>query len=66
MAKLEEGLSKVTPDCMRCRQPGFVQYEGDQWLCKDCYPLYGSCCLEFGGDDVWVEKEEREKAKSRA
>ena len=34
---------------------------GDRRLCEDCYEAQGSCCPEFGGSDLWKEREE-EKA----
>ena len=27
---------------------------GDRTLCEDCYAGCGSCCPEFGKDDLWV------------
>jgi len=29
---------------------------GDKHLCTDCYCEMGSCCLEFGGHDLWTEE----------
>ncbi len=26
---------------------------GERWLCPDCYTGSGSCCPEFGKDDLW-------------
>jgi len=28
---------------------------GDRRLCLDCYAGKGSCCPEFGKDDLWRE-----------
>ena len=28
---------------------------GDRWLCESCYVEAGSCCLEFGGTDLWED-----------
>jgi ribosomal protein S14 len=43
--------------CRRCGKGDAVRF-GDQWLCRECFQQYGSCCLEFGGDDLWKEREE--------
>jgi hypothetical protein len=40
--------------CDRCGQPAVVEIEG-QSLCEECYQLPGSCCMEFGADDLWKE-----------
>lgn len=44
--------------CERCGLPEAEIVIGDRSLCLDCYYLAGSCCLEFGGDDLWREKEQ--------
>lgn len=31
---------------------------GDARLCEECCRLRGSCCLEFGADDLWPREEE--------
>jgi hypothetical protein len=33
---------------------------GDRRLCEECYQLCGSCCQEFGADDLWARKHETE------
>jgi hypothetical protein len=38
--------------CERCGAPSGVKV-GTRWLCQSCYAEAGSCCLEFGGDDLW-------------
>jgi hypothetical protein len=41
--------------CDRCGRFGaFVIHE--EKLCAECYELRGSCCAEFGGDDLWRRK----------
>ncbi|HBA82530.1 MAG TPA: hypothetical protein DCZ95_00405 [Verrucomicrobia bacterium] len=51
--------------CERCgKKDGF--HFGEHWLCGECFSLYGSCCLEFGGDDLWVFPEEKEREKVSA
>ncbi len=39
--------------CCRCRSFGAKVVCGDLRPCEDCYCLYGSCCMEFGADDLW-------------
>lgn len=29
---------------------------GDRWLCERCYSEKGSCCPEFGKDDLWADR----------
>lgn len=38
--------------CERCGSFDARQF-GEHWLCANCYDIAGSCCLEFGGDDLW-------------
>lgn len=47
--------------CERCGHSGATTM-GDRTLCMDCYYACNSCCLEFGGDDLWKEMEEKEEA----
>ncbi len=43
--------------CERCGNP--APYEvGDRRVCEDCYGVCGSCCLEFGADDLWRSDDE--------
>ena len=49
---------KIDPDgrCDRCG--GFSPLDlGDRLLCEDCYRLCGSCCPEFGADDLWPRED---------
>jgi hypothetical protein len=39
--------------CDRCGSPEAAEVCESTWLCGDCRELAGSCCLEFGGDDLW-------------
>ncbi len=32
---------------------------GDRVLCEDCYEGCGSCCPEFGKDDLWTFSEDK-------
>jgi len=41
--------------CERCGKPGAATF-GDRTLCRDCYFACNSCCLEFGGDDLWEDR----------
>ncbi len=47
-------LSQKTsnPPCVRCGKEGFVEKADGEWLCEECYPILGSCCAEFAGDDM--------------
>jgi hypothetical protein len=38
--------------CEVCGKFGAYQL-GDRKLCQDCYEGCGSCCPEFGKDDLW-------------
>lgn len=38
--------------CDRCGRPAAIQAD-DVKLCVECYQIVGSCCMEFGGDDLW-------------
>jgi hypothetical protein len=40
--------------CERCGKAEALAL-GDRVLCRDCYFACNSCCLEFGGDDLWKE-----------
>ena len=41
--------------CSRCGNYIAELIYGDLKLCSDCYYIYGSCCLEFGADDLWSQ-----------
>lgn len=43
--------------CDRCGKFGAFRFD-DIALCEECYEGAGSCCLEFGGDDLWLTREE--------
>ena len=44
---------------LRCSECGsFGAFDlGDRPLCEDCYRTRGSCCMEFGADDLWSKDE---------
>ncbi|MDW8342990.1 MAG: hypothetical protein RMM51_00690 [Verrucomicrobiae bacterium] len=44
--------SPTLPACERCGAPRASRI-ADRWLCTDCYTAAGSCCPEFGADDLW-------------
>ncbi len=46
--------AEVDPEaqCDECGVFGAHQF-GDKHLCTDCYVGKGSCCPEFGKDDLW-------------
>ena len=49
---------QVEPDltCSECGVFGAVQFDGVA-LCPTCYAEKGSCCPEFGKDDLWRQRE---------
>ena len=48
--------------CDRCGQPAVAKV-GDEYLCESCYQNPGSCCMEFGGDDLWAFEQEDERKR---
>jgi hypothetical protein len=55
---------KSSDRCERCGAPEAMQF-GDHWVCEDCYGLRGSCCPEFGADDLWEERQSSEDKKKK-
>lgn len=60
--------SKKTPilnenvACDVCGRFGAYHF-GERLLCQECYAGSGSCCPEFGKDDLWTfENEERSQS----
>jgi hypothetical protein len=43
--------------CDRCGALSPLDF-GDRRLCEECYGVCGSCCLEFGADDLWAGGDE--------
>jgi hypothetical protein len=39
-------------DCKFCGNPTSLMI-GDMPICENCYNNAGSCCREFGDDDLW-------------
>jgi hypothetical protein len=50
-ARFSEGVQ-----CQRCGKFGAFQFDGTL-LCQECYQGCGSCCPEFGADDLWQTHE---------
>lgn len=42
--------------CAGCGRFGAYVFDGEQ-LCAECYEKRGSCCPEFGADDLWRSDE---------
>ncbi|HLS28005.1 MAG TPA: hypothetical protein VK041_05095 [Opitutales bacterium] len=54
--------------CDRCGRPAAIEAD-DVKLCSECYQLVGSCCMEFGGEDLWddvVNEETSKEASEKA
>jgi hypothetical protein len=49
-------------DCNRCGQAASFGF-GHVWLCIDCYGVIGSCCMEFDGDDLYLEERSWEETR---
>jgi hypothetical protein len=32
-------------------------------ICEGCYESAGSCCLEFGGEDLWQKREQESRSE---
>jgi hypothetical protein len=45
--------------CERCGSLDAVEIAG-RHLCDECCSVYGSCCLEFGADDLWSKDDVRD------
>lgn len=48
--------------CDECGAFGAVAV-GDRWLCERCYSEKGSCCPEFGKDDLWADRVDGPEAR---
>jgi hypothetical protein len=44
-------------ECSFCGRPTTLLL-GGRPVCEECYQNAGSCCMEFGGDDLWQRREE--------
>ena len=54
----EVHFNKNVP-CDRCGRFGAFEFDG-QRLCAECYETRGSCCPEFGVDDLWSREGDAE------
>jgi len=67
--KAEQKINQPT-DLIRCDEVAICDvcgrfgafHIGQRILCQDCYQGSGSCCPEFGKDDLWTFDEERKEA----
>ncbi len=44
--------------CEMCGRPDAIKV-ADRSICLECYEKAGSCCMEFGQDDLWQLREEQ-------
>ncbi len=51
-------------ECRFCGRPTTLLIDGMP-ICEECYENAGSCCLEFGGQDLWQRREEPNRALDR-
>lgn len=56
-------IFKPEATCSCCGRFGAFDF-GEEFLCSDCYAEKGSCCLEFGGHDLWNEKIEKHESQN--
>jgi hypothetical protein len=42
--------------CRFCGRPTEIVLDGMP-ICEECYQKAGSCCVEFGGQDLWRQRE---------
>jgi hypothetical protein len=48
--------------CRFCGRPTEIILGGLP-ICEGCYEERGSCCLEFGGEDLWQEREQAGRSR---
>ena len=48
-------LADANAACEECGVFGAFTF-GDRKLCVQCYSEKGSCCPEFGKDDLWADR----------
>lgn len=46
-------------ECRFCGKPTTLLVGGAP-ICEDCCQNAGSCCREFGGDDLWQQRNDEE------
>lgn len=47
--------------CRLCGRPTDIVLDGAP-ICEECYEHAGSCCMEFGGEDLWQKQEQEQEA----
>ena len=58
---------RLEPDARCDRCGGFGAFDlGDRRLCEECYRACGSCCPEFGADDLWKPENDPAEDESRS
>ncbi len=50
--------------CEACGRFGAYRL-GDRTICQDCYTGSGSCCPEFGKDDLWEFPDEASRVSAQ-
>jgi hypothetical protein len=48
-------MGRSAMECRYCGKPADDAVDGVP-ICEGCYQQAGSCCLEFGGDDLWQDR----------
>lgn len=56
---MEQASTTETGACERCGVETDIRID-DRWLCAECYAISGSCCAEFGADDLTAEADSKE------
>lgn len=51
-----ESEHEESRSCDRCGGPDALEV-GGRSVCEACFALSGSCCLEFGADDLWKDRD---------
>lgn len=56
---MSKGSSLELDESARCDECGrFGAFDlGERSFCEECYQSRGSCCMEFGKDDLWSRDE---------
>ena len=50
-------------ECRFCGRPTEIVLDGRP-ICEECYQHAGSCCLEFGGEDLWKARDQEPARKA--
>ncbi len=63
---LKKGMNNIVFSediaCDHCGRFEACDFDGRK-LCRDCYQTCGSCCPEFGADDLWQDDDESKPSK---